>query len=94
MLFFLEVFVISNIVYFSALQYMSYRRISPLILGFRYVDFLGWSFPPLFPIFFNLTYSFAIARLKSSGIMCIEPPKTVEGTNLKVVCFDKTGTLT
>lgn len=94
MIFFLEIFIVSNIIYLGALEFMIDHRISPMILGFRYIDFLGWSFPPLFPIFFNLTYSFAIARLKASGIMCIEPPKTVESTNLKVMCFDKTGTLT
>lgn len=82
------------IIYFATIVYMKSRNISTLIVGFRFVDFLGWAFPPPFPIYFNLAYSFAIVRLKSNGILCIEPEKTVEACNLKIMCFDKTGTLT
>lgn len=86
--------MVAMIIYFATIAYMKEKNISNLIVGFRFIDFLGWSFPPTFPIYFNVAYSFAIVRLKSSGILCIEPEKTVEGCNLKVMCFDKTGTLT
>lgn len=61
------------IIYFATIAYTKNKNISDLIVGFRFIDFLGWSFPPTFPIYFNVAYSFAIVRLKSSGILCIEP---------------------
>lgn len=70
------------------------KDVSNLIIGMRFVDFLGFSFPPTFPIFFNVAYSFALARLKHNNVLCTEPEKTVESCNLKTLCFDKTGTLT
>lgn len=82
------------IIYFATIVYMRSRNISNLIVGFRFVDFLGWSFPPTFPIYFNVAYSCAIVRLKRNGILCIESDKTVSAANLKIMCFDKTGTLT
>lgn len=90
----IEAFCVAMIIYFITIAYMSSKDISSLIVGFRFVDFLGWSFPPTFPIYFNVAYTFSIVRLKNSGIMCIEPEKSVAGSNLKIMCFDKTGTLT
>lgn len=71
--FLLEAFIVAMIIYFATIAYMKSKNISELIVGFRFIDFLGWSFPPTFPIYFNVAYSFAIVRLKTSGIMCIEP---------------------
>ena len=94
LLFLLEAFVVGAIIYFATLSFMLSKDISNIIVGFRFIDFLGWSFPPTFPIYFNLAYSFALVRLNANEITGTEPEKTVEGCNISVMCFDKTGTLT
>ena len=38
--------------------------------------------------------SFAIARLRKSGIFCISPNRVNIGGKINLACFDKTGTLT
>ena len=57
-------------------------------------DFITYSFPAPFPIFFNLAYSFCLVRLSRQDIIGTQADKTVEGSRLKTLCFDKTGTLT
>lgn len=94
LLFLLEAFIIASIIYFATLPLFLRRDIDKIIVGFRFIDFLGWSFPPTFPIYFNLAYTFAIARLSRNGISGTDPEKTVEGADIKIMCFDKTGTLT
>ena len=44
------------------------KDIIPLIIGFRFIDFFGWAFPPTFPIYFNLAYSFSLGRLRMKSI--------------------------
>jgi cation-transporting ATPase 13A2 len=61
---------------------------------FRFLDILAWSFPPSFPIYFNLCYSLSLARLKKHNIFGTEPEKATEASNVRTFCFDKTGTLT
>jgi cation-transporting ATPase 13A2 len=68
--------------------------IPKVFIGYRFLDFLAWSFPPTFPIYFNLAYSFSLVRLRRKGIVGTEPEKTVDAAKLKTMCFDKTGTLT
>lgn len=94
MLFFGEAFVVAFLIYLGTFTLMRQNGVSDLFVGFRFVDFLGWSFPPTFPIYFNVAYSFAIRRLKTNDIFCTEPEKTVLSANMEIMCFDKTGTLT
>lgn len=94
MIFFAEVFIVTMIIYFSTIALMKSKNISNIMIGFRFIDFLSWAVPPNFPIYFNVVYSFAIARLKNSGVLCIEPESTLLAGHIKVMCFDKTGTLT
>lgn len=61
---------------------------------FRFFDFITYSFPAPFPIFFNLAYSFCLVRLSNESIIGTQADKTVESSRMKTVCFDKTGTLT
>ena len=60
----------------------------------RFFDFLAYSFPPAFPIYFNLAYSFCLVRLHRDGVIGTESEKTIESSRLRTICFDKTGTLT
>lgn len=61
---------------------------------YRFLDVLGWAFPPSFPIYFNITYTYSLIRLKLSNIFGTEPEKVTEAANVRTFCFDKTGTLT
>lgn len=69
-------------------------NIQPIMVLFRFCDFITYSFPAAFPIFFNLNYSFCLVRLRRDEIYGTESEKTIEGSRLKTICFDKTGTLT
>lgn len=93
-IFLLIAFAVAAIIYFATIRMLLDRDIETVIVVFRFIDFLGFSFPPTFPIYFNLAYSFSLARLAANNITGTEPEKTVESTNLKTMCFDKTGTLT
>jgi cation-transporting ATPase 13A3/4/5 len=73
---------------------MIVNGVVPAFVVFRFLDILAWSFPPTFPIYFNLAYSFSLVRLKWKGIFGTEPEKTTEAAQVKTFCFDKTGTLT
>lgn len=90
----IEAFIVAMILYFATIAYHKDKNVSNLIVGFRFIDFLGWAFPPTFPIFFNAAYSYTLVRLKNNGILCTEPEKTVDSSDMKIMCFDKTGTLT
>ena len=59
-----------------------------------FIDTLSGFIPAPTPIYFNLNYSFSLARLKCKGISGTQVFKTVEGALTKVICFDKTGTIT
>lgn len=50
--------------------------------------------PPALPATLSIGTSFAIARLKKSGIYCISPSRINIAGKINVCCFDKTGTLT
>jgi len=44
-----------------------------LFIGYRFLDVLGWAFPPAFPIYFNLAFSYSLIRLKLVKIYGTEP---------------------
>lgn len=69
MMFLTECFVVGIIIYFGTLPFMLSKDIVPLFIGFRFIDFFGWSFPPTFPIYFNLAYSFSLGRLRRKNIL-------------------------
>lgn len=66
--FLVETFIVGTILYLATLPILLSAKVIDLFRGFRFLDFLGWSFPPTFPIYFNLAYSFALARLRIKGI--------------------------
>ena len=92
--FFIEAWIVATVIFLATLPVILNVDIVPEFIIYRYLDFVGWSFPPIFPILFNLAYSFSLARLAYKNIYGNEPEKTVEAAKLKVMCFDKTGTLT
>lgn len=64
------------------------------MMFFKLLEFITYSLPAAFPIFFNLAYSFCLIRLHQNGIYGTEAEKTLEVAHTKTICFDKTGTLT
>jgi cation-transporting ATPase 13A3/4/5 len=90
----LEVLVVSFIIYFASLPQLLSLQIDPIMVVFRFFDFITYSFPAPFPIFFNLAYSFCLVRLSKQNVIGTQAEKTVESSRMKTICFDKTGTLT
>ncbi|KAK4054952.1 hypothetical protein OIO90_003293 [Microbotryomycetes sp. JL221] len=60
----------------------------------RALDLVTIVVPPALPATMSIGTSFAIARLRKSGIFCISPNRVNIGGKINIVCFDKTGTLT
>lgn len=60
----------------------------------RALDLITVVVPPALPATLSIGTSFAIARLKKSGIYCISPSRINIAGKINVCCFDKTGTLT
>lgn len=69
MIYFLaEVMIISFILYGATVYQMFNLDIEKIMIFFRFLDFITYSFPAPLPIFFNLTYSFCLVRLHRDGI--------------------------
>ncbi|CAO3668835.1 unnamed protein product [Umbelopsis ramanniana] len=60
----------------------------------RALDLITIVVPPALPATMQIGTSFAISRLRDSGIFCISPPRVNIGGKVDCMCFDKTGTLT
>ncbi|KIJ26543.1 hypothetical protein M422DRAFT_192081 [Sphaerobolus stellatus SS14] len=60
----------------------------------RALDLITVVVPPALPATLSIGTSFAIARLRKSGVFCVSPSRVNVGGKVNVVCFDKTGTLT
>ena len=82
------------VIYFATLPLLLSKDVSKVLIGFRIIDYLSYTFPNTFPIYFYGSYAAALVRMKVKGIIGTEPEKTVEAANLRIMCFDKTGTLT
>ena len=77
----------------SAVQFVRLGvRIHTMVL--RALDLITVVVPPALPATLSIGTSFAIARLRKSGIFCIAPTRVNIGGKVDVACFDKTGTLT
>ncbi|KZT19690.1 hypothetical protein NEOLEDRAFT_1158964 [Neolentinus lepideus HHB14362 ss-1] len=60
----------------------------------RALDLVTVVVPPALPATLSIGTSFAISRLRKSGIFCIAPSRVNISGKVNVCCFDKTGTLT
>ncbi|KAF8633276.1 hypothetical protein AX17_004451 [Amanita inopinata Kibby_2008] len=60
----------------------------------RALDLITVVVPPALPATLSIGTSFAISRLRKSGIFCISPSRVNVSGKINVCCFDKTGTLT
>jgi cation-transporting P-type ATPase 13A2 len=60
----------------------------------RALDLITVVVPPALPATLSIGTSFALSRLRRSGIFCISPNRINVAGKINVCCFDKTGTLT
>ncbi|EJD02982.1 Ca-transporting ATPase [Fomitiporia mediterranea MF3/22] len=60
----------------------------------RALDLITVVVPPALPATLSIGTSFALSRLRKSGIFCISPNRINVSGKVNVCCFDKTGTLT
>lgn len=58
------------------------------------MDLITVVVPPALPATLSIGTSFALGRLRKSGIFCISPNRINVSGKINVCCFDKTGTLT
>ena len=58
------------------------------------LDLFTTAVPPSLPLCLTIGLEFALERLKSQEIHCINVSKINEAGRVKFMCFDKTGTLT
>jgi hypothetical protein len=63
-----ETFIIAIIIFLATLPVLLSANITTLSRVFNFLNYIGWSFPPTLPIYFNSAYSFSLARLGVKGI--------------------------
>ncbi|CAK86721.1 unnamed protein product (macronuclear) [Paramecium tetraurelia] len=90
---FLAGFVIFNVIIAAATLVIYLDYTTELILA-NIFSTLTWIFPPAMPIFFSLTATIALLRLKNENIIGSNMDKIHISGQVDVTCFDKTGTLT
>jgi cation-transporting ATPase 13A3/4/5 len=66
--FLLESLAVGIIVYLVTLPILLAANITAEFRIYRFFDFIGFSFPPAIPIYFNVSYSFALYRLRKKEI--------------------------
>ena len=67
----------SLVLYAGTFAEMLGLNIEKILIFFRFLDFITYAFPAALPIFFNLTYSFCLVRLRRDGIYGTECEKTI-----------------
>ncbi|PFH50913.1 hypothetical protein AMATHDRAFT_143898 [Amanita thiersii Skay4041] len=78
---------------FSAVQFVRIGvRWHTIVI--RALDLITVVVPPALPATLSIGTSFAISRLRKSGVFCISPSRVNICGKVNVCCFDKTGTLT
>ncbi|KAF8726522.1 hypothetical protein AX14_007766 [Amanita brunnescens Koide BX004] len=78
---------------FSAVQFVRVG-IKWHTIVIRALDLITVVVPPALPATLSIGTSFALSRLRKSGIFCIAPSRVNVSGTVNVCCFDKTGTLT
>lgn len=66
--FLLEVLMISLTLFGATVHKMIELDIERIMIVFRFLVIVSFSFPAPLPIYFNLTYSFCLVRLSRDGI--------------------------
>jgi cation-transporting ATPase 13A2 len=77
-----------------SLPFMMMNGIEPIDIMFRGLDLVTTTVPPALPACLGIGISYALSRLKSWGIFCINRERVNVAGRVNMICFDKTGTLT
>jgi hypothetical protein len=67
-----EVLIVTVVVYLLTLGHLLSTNIETSMVIFRFFDFISNAFPPPYPIYFNLAYSFCLVRLQREDILGTE----------------------
>lgn len=68
--------------------------VGPLDMLVKFFDLIAITVPAALPVSMAFGTIYAIEKLKSKSIYCIEEHKVITGGAVNFSCFDKTGTLT
>lgn len=68
--------------------------VTSLDIFIKFLDLIVITVPPALPVSMAFGVIYAIEKLKSKSIFCIEENKVITGGVVSFSCFDKTGTLT
>lgn len=86
--------VIALLLYGEMLYFLLKYDLSTRLILLRLADVIISTIPPALNVYFQFPINFSIIRLKSKGILGLQPQKIRDAGNIKICCFDKTGTLT
>jgi len=65
-----EAYIIAVILYLGTMQMrIDNNNLDPIIIFLNFLLLVTFCFPPAFPIYFNLVYSFCLMRLKWKNIL-------------------------
>jgi predicted P-type ATPase len=85
---------LSVIGFLTSLPFMILHGIEFREIIVRGLDLVTTTVPPALPACLGIGISYAISRLKSWGIVCVNRRRVNVAGTVDLVCFDKTGTLT
>lgn len=77
-----------------AVKYMRENNMTWFEIINKGLDLVTTTVPPALPACLGIGISYALSRLKKSGIKCINRQRVNVAGQVNLVCFDKTGTLT
>ena len=77
-----------------SLPRMLYLEFPPNTIAIRILDLITITVPPALPACMAAGVTFALTRLRSEKIYCIDPNRVNVAGRIDVMVFDKTGTLT
>lgn len=82
------------LLYCEMLYTMIKYNLSIRLYLLRLADTFISAVPPALNVYFQFPINFSIIRLKSKGVLGLQPQKMTDAGNIRICCFDKTGTLT
>lgn len=91
--FLIVLFCIAVITYIGMIPKLQ-ETVEAFDLFIKFLDLITITVPPALPISMALGVVYAIEKLKSKQIFCIENNRVIIGGVVNFCCFDKTGTLT
>ena len=86
--------IMSLIFYFITLPFLIRSKLDTWRIIYNFLNLATCTVPPALPTCIGIGISYALSRLKKSGISCISRNRVNVAGKVNMICFDKTGTLT